>query len=131
MAKSRRNMDTNDVSAEQMKQARINATAKKARLLAEQELGIGEEGVGVVKGPAPQTDEEGNTTITLNLAPYQSEIRIDGVIYRHGQTITVRDKVAASILEMVSNGWKHQTEIEGKSRDFYTSRFATLSGKAA
>jgi hypothetical protein len=131
MAKSRRIIDTTDVTADMMTAARKNAGLKKARLLAEQEAGIGEEGAGVVKGPSPQTDEEGNVTITLNLAPFQVEIRIDGVIYRNGQTITVREKVAASILEMISHGWKHQTEIEGKAHNFYTSRFASISGKAA
>lgn len=126
----RRSFDASDVDAPTMEAARKAAKAKKARLLAEQELGIGEDGAAVVKGLAPLEGEE-QITLTLDMYPGAAELRIDGMIYRHGQTITVGRRVAASIMEMISRGWRHQEEIDGKPRDFYKPRLAVLSGKAA
>ncbi len=119
-----------DVDPDTMDKARAAAVAKKARLLAEQELGIGEPGAGVVKGPAPIKDEE-MVTLHLELAPHSLELRIDSKIYRHGQVITVPYREAKSIMEMVSAGWRHQEEIDGKTHNFYKPRTPILSGKAA
>lgn len=130
MGRPRKYLSGADVDSDTMEQARKNAIAKKARLLAEQELGIGEEGVGVVKGPAPVKDEE-MVTLTLDMYPGALELRIDGVIYRNGQIVTVGKRVAESLLEMIARGWRHQEEIDGKTHNFYKPRLAILSGKAA
>ena len=130
MARPKMNLTSADVSPEAMDLARRNAIAKKARLLAEQELGIGEEGAGVVKGPAPVTGEE-QITLTLDMYPGALELRLDGVIYRNGQTVTVSKRKADSILEIIARGWRHQEEIDGKAHNFYKPRLAILSGKAA
>lgn len=130
MGRPRKYLSGADVDSDTMEQARKNAIAKKARLLAEQELGIGEDGVGVVKGPAPVKDEE-QVTLTLDMYPGALELRIDGVIYRNGQTVTVGKRVAESLLEMIARGWRHQEEIDGKTHNFYKPRLAILSGKAA
>ncbi len=127
MAKTSRRLDASDVDPDLMVTARKNAAAKKARMLAEQELGIGDENAMVVKGPAPIPNEE-MITLTLDMYPGAGDLRLDGVIYRHGQTITVTRRQADTILEIVDRGWRHQATIEGKRKDFYKPRLAVLSG---
>ncbi len=63
-------------------------------------------------------DEE-LVTIFLDFAPYCDRAMIDGVIYFNGQTKTVRASVADVLNEMMSMTWKHQSEIDGKSENFY------------
>lgn len=126
MAKGRR-LDASDIDADLMEKARENARAKKARMLAEQELGIGDENAMVVKGPAPVANEE-MVTLTLDMYPGAGDLRLDGKIYRHGQTITVTKRVADSVLEVIARGWRHQEEIDGKAHNFYKPRLAVLSG---
>lgn len=57
--------------------------------------------------------------ITVDLAPYADRLMLDGVVYFQGQTKTVRESVAAVILEMSANTWKHQSIVDGKSENFY------------
>ena len=111
-----------------MDKARQNAQLKKARMLAEQELGIGDENSMVVRGPAPIKDEE-MVTMTLDMYEGAKELRIDGTVYFHGQTITVTKRVADSILDIIDQGWRHQEEIDGKPRNTYKPRLAVISGR--
>lgn len=57
--------------------------------------------------------------ITLDFAPYCDRAMIDGVIYFNGHTKKVRQSVADVLNEMMSMSWKHQSEIDGKSENFY------------
>jgi len=63
-------------------------------------------------------DEE-LVSVFLDFAPYCDRAMIDGVIYFNGQTKTVRSSVADVLNEMMSMTWKHQSEIDGKSENFY------------
>jgi len=127
MAKTRRPLDASSVDPDLMEAARKTANVKKARMLAEQELGIGDDTMGVVKGAAPKKDEK-MVTLTLDLAPHSLELRVDGKIWRNGQTITVTEREARSLMEMIAKGWRHQEEIDGKTHNFYKPRLAVLSG---
>jgi hypothetical protein len=57
--------------------------------------------------------------ITIDLAPYADRLMIDGKILFQGQTRTVKESEAAVIMEMMQNTWRHQSEIDGKSENFY------------
>ena len=126
MAKGRQ-LSAHDIDPALMHKAREQAAAKKARMLAEQELGISDENAMVTKGPMPIDDEE-MITLTLDMYPGAGDLRLDGKIYRHGQTITVTRRVAESVLEIIARGWRHQEEIDGKKHNFYKPRLAVLSG---
>jgi hypothetical protein len=63
-------------------------------------------------------DEE-LVTIFLDFAPYCDRAMLDGVIYFNGQTKTVRASVADVLNEMMQRTWQHQSEIDGKSENFY------------
>jgi len=63
--------------------------------------------------------DEDMVTIHLDFAPYCDRAMLDGVIYFNGQTKTVRASVADVLNEMMSMTWKHQSEIDGKSENFY------------
>lgn len=63
--------------------------------------------------------DEPMVDITIDLAPYADRLMLDGVVYFQGQTKTVRAAVAAVILEMSANTWKHQSIVDGKSENFY------------
>lgn len=63
--------------------------------------------------------EEEMVTVYLDFAPYCDRAMLDGVIYFNGQTKTVRSSVADVLNEMMSMTWKHQSEIDGKSENFY------------
>jgi hypothetical protein len=57
--------------------------------------------------------------VYIDFAPYADRAMIDGVIYFAGQTKTVRESVALLLNEMMAATWKHQSEIDGKSENFY------------
>lgn len=70
------------------------------------------------KGPPPGLVEE-QCPITLNLYPGSARIVIDGAIYLHGHTYTVGKSVYDLLCEIISRGWGHQREIEGKDSNMY------------
>lgn len=117
MAK-KRTLDGTGLDPALMDTARKQAQAKKARLLAEAELGIGDDEAAVAKGPQFVPDER-QCTITLDLAPHSDRLVIDNVIYMHGATYTVGQRLYDTIRDMQSRGWQHQEEIDGKDRNFY------------
>jgi hypothetical protein len=63
-------------------------------------------------------------TITLDLAPFQPNIVVNGHPYWHGQTYTVPRHVAASLQETQYRGWEYENrEIDGKSMStFYAKK---------
>lgn len=63
--------------------------------------------------------DEPMVDVYLDFAPYCDRAMIDGVIYFNGQTKTVRESVALVLNEMMAMTWKHQSEIDGKSENFY------------
>lgn len=63
--------------------------------------------------------DEPMVEITIDLAPYADRLMIDGVIYFQGRTLKVRESTAAVIAEMAHNTWRHQSQIDGKSENFY------------
>ncbi len=106
------------VPPEMLEAARKQALAKKARIMAETELGLTDEKAPVVKGP-PVLDDEPMVTVTIDLAPFASRITIDGTIYVQGRTYELPQRTAAVVNETMARGWEHQAEIEGKDREFY------------
>jgi hypothetical protein len=63
--------------------------------------------------------DEPMVDVYLDFAPYADRAMIDGVVYFAGQTKTVRESVALLLHEMMAATWKHQSEIDGKSENFY------------
>lgn len=63
-------------------------------------------------------DEE-SVDVTVDLAPYCDNIKLDNVVYLQGVTYTVRASVAQVIRETCQRTWTHQSEIDGKSENFY------------
>lgn len=63
--------------------------------------------------------DEPMVDVEINLAPHADQIRLDGVIYFHGQIKTVRESVALVIQEIAANTWKHQSIVDGKPENFY------------
>lgn len=124
-----RRTDVENIDPEVMKSARNHAQAKRARMIAEQELGIADESMPVIKGPIHDPDER-QCQITLDLAPHSDRLFIDGVWYIHGRTYTIGERLYQSMIEMIASGWRHQEEIDGKDRNFYRkSKTPVLSGK--
>ncbi len=115
---AKRVIDTSDLNPKMMEDARRQAQAKKARLAAEAELGISDDMSVAIKGPIPIPNER-QCTITLDLAPHSDRLVIDNVIYMHGRTYTVGQRLFDTMREMQSRGWQHQEEIDGKDRNFY------------
>lgn len=69
--------------------------------------------------------EEPMVEVTIDLAPYADHIRIDNVVFMQGMTYTVRASVAAVMSEIMQRTWAHQSEIDGKSENFYRRARAT------
>lgn len=63
--------------------------------------------------------EEPLETLTIDLAEYCGDIRIDGVVYFQGQTYTVPRSRADVMREMMQKTWQHQAHVDGKSENFY------------
>lgn len=63
--------------------------------------------------------EETQVTVTVDLAPYADRILIDNQAYLQGKTYTVPLGRAAVIREVMQRTWGHQSEIDGKSENFY------------
>jgi hypothetical protein len=63
--------------------------------------------------------EEELVEIYIDLGPYATDIKIDGVVYFNGATKTVRASVADVIRDMMQATWRHQSIVDGKSENFY------------
>lgn len=62
---------------------------------------------------------EPQDTVTVDLAPYADRILIDNRAYLQGGTYTVPVGRAQVIREAMQRTWSHQSEIDGKSENFY------------
>lgn len=106
------------VSKEMLAKAREQALLKKARIMAEAELGINSEGVPVQKGPLG--DEGEVESVYINFADFLDRITLDGVTYMHGRTYDLPKTKADVVREQMARSWRHQAEIEGKDEpNFY------------
>lgn len=103
---------------EQMEAARQRAQEKMADDLVAAEMGTVEPEKSPRKGPLPIPNEL-RYEIKLDLAPHTAQLVIDGTIYQHGGSYSVPERVYQMMREMISRGWEHQGEIEGKNRDAY------------
>lgn len=111
----------NVVSKEMLDKAREQALAKKARMMAEAELGISDDKMPVVKGPPPEVENDPKIEVYFNLPEFQHSIVLDGVKYFHGQTRFLPQRVADVCKEQMARAWQHQAEIDGKEggKNFY------------
>lgn len=112
-----RKIDRSKVPPDMLAKARDAALAKQARLMAEAELGIGDNDLPVQKGPL--TDEGDIIPVYINLADYADRITLDGVIYINGRTYDLPERKAQVVHEICARSWRHQAEIEGKDSEFY------------
>lgn len=58
---------------------------------------------------------EPQVTITVDVADYANDIRIDGVVYQQGMTYTYPASTAVLVMHMMQQTFKHEREINGKS----------------
>lgn len=94
------------------------ANAKK-KLLADETRRLRNE-EGLTTGNA-HSDEIVNITIDLPL--FSPHILINSQAYWHGHTYPVPRHVADTLRSQMFNSWKHQSEIEGKSKQaFYAEK---------
>jgi hypothetical protein len=119
--KPRAPLNDDGIDPEIMKQARERAIRKKADMIAAREIGIGDDGEDVIKGPLPIKGEK-KFTITLDLAPHSNRLILDSVHYLHGGTYTVGQRVYDTMREMIHRGWEHQREIDGKDGNMYRAQ---------
>jgi hypothetical protein len=95
-----------EAKAEVEKESKDQAKkALKAKLVRE-----AKKGVGLVEADEP---------VTIDLAPYCAEIRIDNRVYMQGVTYTVPASKAMVLRETMQNTWRHQAHTDGKSENFY------------
>ena len=62
---------------------------------------------------------EANETILVDLAPYCDRILLDNRAFLQGVTYTVPISQAQVMREIMQRTWGHQSEIDGKSENFY------------
>jgi len=62
---------------------------------------------------------EAQETVAVDLAPYCDRILLDNKAYLQGVTYTVPASVAMVMREIMQRTWGHQSEIDGKSENFY------------
>ena len=60
--------------------------------------------------------------VTIDLPEFAASIRLNSRDYFHGFTYTVPMHVYESMAEIMNNAWEHQSEIEGKTRNFYQKK---------
>jgi hypothetical protein len=63
--------------------------------------------------------QEALETVTIDLAPYCDRVLIDNQAFLQGQTYTLPVSQVQVIREMIQRTWGHQSEIDGKSENFY------------
>jgi hypothetical protein len=71
--------------------------------------------------------------VQIDLAPFVASERLnaacivlDGTIYTHGQTYSVRYSVARTLEDVMARGWEHENEIHGRRRRQDTYRRPVL-----
>lgn len=63
--------------------------------------------------------EEAYTDVYVDLAPYCDRILLDNRAFLQGQTYNVSVSQAATMREIMQRSWGHQSEIDGKSENWY------------
>ena len=117
-AKGRATVDTSILSQESIDELRLKAME---RVEAERIKAAEDQLLEQFVNEERQSNglDEKIVEITIDLAPYADRLMLDGVIYFQGRTVKVRESVAAVIAEMMHNTWRHQSQIDGKSENFY------------
>lgn len=59
--------------------------------------------------PAPDLVE-----VNINLAPFANRITLDGMVFFHGGKYTVPRSVANSLVDVMSQTWRHEREVRGE-----------------
>lgn len=54
--------------------------------------------------------------ITLDLAPHQPYIMLDGKVFEHGKIYEETEAVVQTMLDIMARGWEHENEIHGRPR---------------
>lgn len=65
---------------------------------------------------AEQIPAETIVNVTMDLAPFVTNVMIDGVQFFHGFTYPVPHCRRIVLLEQMQKSWQHQDEIDGRSR---------------
>lgn len=113
--------EVSGLTKQEMDEARARARRKLADDIAMAELGITDTQLAAKKGPLPIPGEE-TYTILINLEPSGASgdrLVVDGKIFMHGQSVTVTAREYASLREMMSRGFQHQAEVDGKDSNAY------------
>jgi hypothetical protein len=63
-----------------------------------------------------EVPEDQIVNVTIDTAPFVRCIMIDGVQFFHGYTYAVPVRQAAVLYEQAHRSWRHQDEIDGRSR---------------
>ncbi len=63
--------------------------------------------------------------VTVDLAPYCDRILLDNRAFMQGVTYTVATSQAQVMREIMQRTWGHQSEIDGKSENFYRKQKGT------
>ena len=58
--------------------------------------------------------------VTIDVAPFAKEIRLDGRVYHHGQRYDVPRAVYDTIQEITARGWAHDAEVGHPNDKYYT-----------
>jgi hypothetical protein len=59
--------------------------------------------------------QRGEEEIYIDLPSYQDRITLDGVVYMHSRTYSVRPAVAETMREIMGRAWQHDHEIKDHS----------------
>jgi len=110
--------------------AKAEAMVREERIREEEKRILNAEVARLRRAADPVGHNDDVVNITLDLAPHQPDIRLDGVVYYHGMTYKVKRRVADTMREIAARGWKHQDEIDGKSmaQHYQRPRNEMLSG---
>jgi hypothetical protein len=66
-----------------------------------------------------EQDEEEFVDYTIDLAPHADKIRLDNIIYFHGQTYKLNIHQLRTVQDIVAQTWRHERTIGNANRDFY------------
>ena len=109
-----------ELKKEQRKAARKDMLARAKADLQREAARLAQEG-------GPRADL---VDLTIELAPYAVDIRLDGRSYPHGKQVRVPRKVAAVLMEQMQRSWQHQEGLSGANENAYRKpRLASISGR--
>ena len=113
-----------EAAAELKKEQRKSA---RKEMLARAKADLQREAAALAQQGGPRADM---VDLTIDLAPYAADIRLDGRSYPHGKQVRVPRKVAAVLAEQMERSWKHQEGLSGANENAYRKpRMATINGR--